>query len=388
MGGGPAGSSCARVLRAAGWDVVVADKARFPRDKVCAGWITPKVLELLELDPAEYRATGLTFQQITGFRTGVLSRQGDLTQRREGAISHLTQRREGAKMVETRYNAVVSYAIRRCEFDHFLLQRADVRVVENTPVERIERRGDTWIVNGTIETPVLVGAGGHFCPVARHLQGHPDEVQAVVAQELEFPLDGHHSSVNAESPELFFSRDFEGYGWCVRKGDFLNVGIGRRSREGFNQHARAFMTFLCETGRAPEPSRASWHGHAYHAAGAGVRPLIGDGVIVAGDAAGLAYPESGEGIRPAIESGILAARTLVGADGRRTRDDLAPYESAVRERHPPPSQTPPWLRPAVNALGRALMRSHAFTSRVVIDRWFLRRHTTDRADRAERATNS
>ena len=78
VGGGPAGSTCARALGRAGWNVVVADRARFPRDKVCAGWLTPEVFGLLELDPAEYRATGATLQDISGFRTGVI---GDAARR-------------------------------------------------------------------------------------------------------------------------------------------------------------------------------------------------------------------------------------------------------------------------------------------------------------------
>ncbi len=102
VGGGPAGSTCARALGRAGWNVVVADRARFPRDKVCAGWLTPEVFGLLEFDPAEYRATGATLQEISGFRTGVI----------------------GDALVETTYSRVVSYAIRRREFDAFLLRRA------------------------------------------------------------------------------------------------------------------------------------------------------------------------------------------------------------------------------------------------------------------------
>ena len=43
VGGGPAGSACAWKLRQAGLDVIVMDRAAFPRDKVCAGWITPQV---------------------------------------------------------------------------------------------------------------------------------------------------------------------------------------------------------------------------------------------------------------------------------------------------------------------------------------------------------
>ena len=49
VGGGPAGSTCAGALRRHGWDVMVVDRAQFPRDKVCAGWITPEVFPLLDL---------------------------------------------------------------------------------------------------------------------------------------------------------------------------------------------------------------------------------------------------------------------------------------------------------------------------------------------------
>ncbi len=56
VGGGPAGSSCAWGLRSSGLDVVVADRKAFPRDKVCAGWITPQVIESLDIDLDDYRA--------------------------------------------------------------------------------------------------------------------------------------------------------------------------------------------------------------------------------------------------------------------------------------------------------------------------------------------
>lgn len=46
--------------------------ARAPRDKVCAAPVTPGAFRLLELDPAHYRATVLTMQEITGFRTAVI----------------------------------------------------------------------------------------------------------------------------------------------------------------------------------------------------------------------------------------------------------------------------------------------------------------------------
>src|SRR5215470_13747987 len=108
VGGGPAGSSCAWGLRRSCLRVLVLDKARFPRDKVCGGWITPQVLEALDIDSAEY-ARGRTLQPITGFR-----------------ISTIANRE-----VEIPYHRAVSYGIRRCEFDEYLLRRSGAQVCEN-----------------------------------------------------------------------------------------------------------------------------------------------------------------------------------------------------------------------------------------------------------------
>jgi flavin-dependent dehydrogenase len=158
----------------------------------------------------------------------------------------------------------------------------------------------------------------------------------------------------------------------VRKGGYLNIGLGRREHGDLNPHIRDFMAFLERNGLARRASLVKWHGHAYLASGTGARPLIGDGMLVAGDAAGLAYPESGEGIKPAVESGRLAAETLMAADGRAGIDDLKPYEAGLRRRYPPAPQTPAALAGVTRALGRRLMRSPLFTRHVVIDRWFLR----------------
>ena len=101
VGGGPAGSSCARGLRKSGLDVAILDKQAFPRDKVCGGWITPRVLTELEIDPAEY-AQEHALQPITGFRVGCV----------------------GGPSLETNYGQAVSYGIRRRQFDDYLLKRS------------------------------------------------------------------------------------------------------------------------------------------------------------------------------------------------------------------------------------------------------------------------
>lgn len=140
----------------------------------------------------------------------------------------------------------------------------------------------------------------------------------------------------------------------------------------FRDHVRDFVSFLADSGRVPEPSRLVWRGHAYHAMGAGARPFVGEGVLLAGDSAGLAYPESGEGIRPAIESGRLAAKTLIAASGHYGPDHLAPYGQSLQALHRAAVRTPAPLRPIMTAFGRALMHSAMFTRHVMLDRWFLR----------------
>jgi len=365
------------------------DRARFPRDKVCAGWVTPGVFRLLDLDPAEYRATGLTIQDITGFRTSVFGPSTSLgaspsTSLGAGPSTSLgaspstslgagpsTSLATSAPPVDTRYPRVVSYAIRRFEFDHYLLRRSQARVLEGTALASLEQRGDVWRANGDIEARVVVGAGGHFCPVARQLGGG-GKARPVVAKEAEFPVEPGDSDVAGETPELFFCRDLEGYGWVVRKGNYLNIGIGRRDHGDLNAHVDDFIGFLQRTGRARRASAVRWKGHAYLAWGAGQRPIAGDGVLIAGDAAGLAYPESGEGIRPAVESGRLAAETLIAAGGRVSAADLRPYETALRRRYPPVRPTPAALTGAARAIGRRLLRSPAFTRRYLIEKWFLR----------------
>src|SRR5512135_423441 len=167
VGGGPAGSSCAWKLRQQGMAVTVLDKAQFPRNKVCAGWITPAVVQTLQLDTADY-ARGRVLQPISAFRTGLI---------------------RGAE-VETHYEETVSLGIRRCEFDHYLLQRSGARTLLGQPLASLEKRGDQWIVNGAIAAPLLVGAGGHFCPVARSLGAQLGAGEtAVTAKEIEFEMD-------------------------------------------------------------------------------------------------------------------------------------------------------------------------------------------------------
>ena len=338
--------------------MAVLDRAVFPRDKVCAGWITPGVADLLALDVEEYR-TGRVFQPVTAFRTALM----------------------GGREIVTRYREPISFGIRRCEFDHYLLQRSGAHLRCGQPVSRLRRLGDRWIVNDQVAAPILIGAGGHFCPVARWLNGQRPTAPVVATLEMEVPLRDDqvaHTSVQVDTPALFFCRDLKGYGWCFRKGSFLNVGLGRQDPRQLPRHTHAFLAFLKSQRVVPQDLLAPSRGHAYLLYDGRSRQWIGDGVLVVGDAAGLADPHSGEGIKPAIESGLLAASAVLGASGKYDREHLEPYRRALEARystggltnHPVPA-VPPWL---VHRVAGTLMESRWFTRHVVLDRWFLGTH--------------
>jgi len=73
VGGGPAGSTLAYYLSGSGLKIAIMDKVDFPRQKVCAGWVTPAVMQELNIDLEDY-ARGRELQAIHGFRISQLIR--------------------------------------------------------------------------------------------------------------------------------------------------------------------------------------------------------------------------------------------------------------------------------------------------------------------------
>ncbi|HKD65015.1 MAG TPA: NAD(P)/FAD-dependent oxidoreductase [Candidatus Acidoferrales bacterium] len=362
VGGGPAGSSCAWQLCRAGIDVAILDKATFPRNKICGGWITLPVFDELAIDAADY-ARANVLQPITGFRTSMM----------------------GDRETETDYHEPISYGIRRSEFDDYLLKRSGARLIEGTPLSSIERTGDEWLVNARIKdrqikTQLIIGAGGHFCPVARFLGSKSTVENAVAAQETEFEMNAEQQSkcsIRAEIPELYFCADMRGYGWCFRKGDFINIGLGRLDKHSLGAHITAFIEFLRRTKKITFDLHSKLFGHAYLLYGRSNRKIVDNGILLIGDAAGMAYSQSGEGIRPAIESGLLAAKAITEVQGSYRRENLYRYRTLLTNRfgslHDDWSvqigrRLPP---PLMNSLGRALLATKWFSRHIVLDSWFL-----------------
>lgn len=365
VGGGPAGSACAWRLKQLGVDVRILDRALFPRDKVCAGWITPQVVESLDLDLDEYRS-GRVLQPITSFRVGVLDDHA---------------RRDRAVRID--YEQPVSFGIRRCEFDEFLLRRSGVSVQEGVTIASIKRDASGWLLNDRYRSRILVGAGGHFCPVGRLVRAgrsQGGESAVVVAQEVEYELpdSAAHCRIDPGIPELYFYPDLKGYAWCFRKGNWLNVGLGRESERSLTSWRDEFVQWLIAQGRIPEPPDRPFKGHAYRLHSALEPAAADEGIVLIGDAAGLADARSGEGIRPAIESALIAADAIATASGSSSLKALNGYADRLNERLGVNRETamssllPERLR---SWIAQRLLRSPRFVRHTVIDRWFLNRST-------------
>ena len=284
IGGGPAGSTCAWKLRQAGVNVLVLDLASFPRTKLCAGWITPEVVDDLEFDIDAYPHSFMSFDKL------------------HFHFKHFNFSKK-----------TTQHSIRRLEFDDFLLRRSGAPVHEHR-VRKIEKRNGSYIVDDEYRCRYLVGAGGTRCPVYRELF-HDLNPRAKLLQtatlEKEFPYDWE----NQECHLWFFKDGLPGYAWYVpKRNGHINVGLGgkadklKTSNGRLKDYWKSFTENLESEGLVHgaeyEPT-----GYSYYLRGS-VDVVRDDNAFIIGDAVGLASVDMGEGIGPAIHSAILAADAI------------------------------------------------------------------------------
>lgn len=285
VGGGPAGSTCAWKLRQAGLDVVVLDRTSFPRTKLCAGWLTPKALKDLELDPGDYPHSFMTFD-----------------------VLRLHWKFCSVKVPSQQHS------IRRYEFDDFLLRRSGA-TVRTHKVRDIRRDNGDFVVDDEFRSRFLVGAGGTSCPVHRtffrqHCP-HDKSLQAATCEQ-EFSYDWQDPTCHL----WFFNDGLPGYAWYVPKANgYINIGLGgmagqlKQQRESLHDYWRKFTLLLKKRGLVVkddfQPS-----GYSYFLRDSATTACDQNAYLV-GDAVGLATQDMCEGIGPAIESALLAASSIV-----------------------------------------------------------------------------
>jgi flavin-dependent dehydrogenase len=286
IGVGPAGSTCAKHLAQSGRKVFLLDKSSFPRFKPCAGWVTPQVFHYLGIFPKSYPYS------LTRFRSFRISIKG--------------------------FNFTLptdQYAIRRVEFDHWLMEESGAEFHQHD-VRSIKLGEGNYVVDGLFSAPVLVGAGGSNCPVYRQLfspRYSKPENSLIVSMEDEFTYDVKDNRCHL----WFFENGLSGYSWYVPKtGGYVNVGIGAYQSSlvsGATTLRNHWNIFVEKLEKKKLVSRHEFHpaGHSYNLRTHGQVNRLGNAFLV-GDSLGLATRDMGEGIGPAIRSGQLAAESILG----------------------------------------------------------------------------
>lgn len=288
IGAGPAGSTAARKLALAGWDVLLLEKHALDRRKPCAGGISPRAVRGLDfpVDPVvEHTVGAYTFS----YRAESFYPAGPVD--------------------------VSIRMVRRSRFDHLLAEKAveagaDVRPLSPAEAVREEKEGVAVLSRGEWHrAAALVGADGAAGVAARSL-GLAQNVRlgAAVEGEVRVPTP---QLQEAQSSILFDMGALpRGYRWIFPKGDHLNVGscttqekvkgVKASCLELLKRHPllRDHLEFSM-TG-APLPYLTA------------PCPLNSRRAVVCGDAAGLVDPLTGEGIQHAIETGNLAAEVVDG----------------------------------------------------------------------------
>jgi len=335
VGGGPAGASTAFALARMGARVTVLDRARFPRPKPCAEYLSPQASRVL--------ADMGVLQAVEA--SGAAQLAGMIVRAPNGARIH------GRFLAEHGFRAFRDrgLALPRAVLDELLLgaaRGAGARVEEGARVVEVTRDASGRVTG--VET--LGADGAHHARAARIVVG-ADGLNSVVAQRLglarrwgwprRLALVAHFREVAGitEFGEMHVARD--GYVGLADVGHGLtNVAAVfplRAGRDIARDPARFFEAWLArqpELGprfagaRRVEPVRAVGP-FASHA-----RRAWAPGALLVGDAADFFDPFTGEGIYSALRGGELAAHyaraALDAASAREADVALAAYHRARR----------------------------------------------------------
>ena len=335
VGAGPAGSAVAYYLATAGLDVLVLEKSRFPREKVCGDGLTPRAVKAL-----------------TGMGVPLPESEGWLRNKGLRIIG-------GGGRIELDWPDLSSYPgyglVRtRMDFDQILArhaERAGATVLEGTTVtgpvldDRTGRiTGVTTAGGDTYRARVVVAADGNSSrlSVSMGLRKRDDRPLGVAVRT--YYTSPRHSDDYLEAwLDLWDGESLlPGYGWIFGMGDGTsNVGIGLLNTSEVFQHIdyrallRRWLAAMPAEWGFQEENRTQPIRGAALPMGFNRTPHYTRGLLLAGDAGGMVNPFNGEGIAYALESGEVAARVITQALARPTAASaelaLADYPAILRD---------------------------------------------------------
>jgi flavin-dependent dehydrogenase len=296
-GAGPAGAIAALVLARAGVRVMLFDRARFPRDKLCGDTINPGALAILQrLGIAEVASGGLSVDGMI-----VTGESGVRCQARYGGGVH-------------------GRALRRCAFDVALLtaaRRAGAIVEEGVLVRGPAVDGGTvrGLIVATrqhrdcrIAAPIVIAADGGSSRVARALG-----LAAHARRPRRWAVGAYFSDVDHEGSGCFGEmhvRRGRYIGVAPLPGGFTNACVVTADRGALRDPSALLLdTLKREPLLAPRfaASRLLSPPVCLGPLAVASRAAGAPGLLMAGDAAGFIDPMTGDGLRFAFRGGELAA---------------------------------------------------------------------------------
>jgi geranylgeranyl reductase family protein len=323
IGGGPAGAAAAITLARDGRDVVLVDKAQFPRDKCCGDGLTAGALRLLE-------ELGLDPRVVDSWHP----------------VSDVVVRSPSGHQVVfplPRGRGLYAAVARRVDLDSALLdvaRTAGVKVLDGHAFLAARNDADRIIVDidgvGVIDARYAIGADGMWSPLRKALDaadtGYLGEWHA---------FRGYFAGVSAEaSRDLFvwFEPDLlPGYAWSFPLPDGrANVGFGiqRGGKVGRVQDMKKLWPQLLDRPHVravlgPDATAEAPHKAWPIPARVDSVQLTTGRALFVGDAACATDPMTGEGIGQALLTGILAAQAVSGGGAKDDARVRSTYESAV-----------------------------------------------------------
>jgi geranylgeranyl reductase family protein len=313
-----------------GIDVLLVDKAHFPRTKPCGDGLTPHAMALLETIglASAIEQRGTAFAGVRVFAP-------------DGRVSLLTL--PAGKDGQPQWGRVLP----RRDLDDLLLRQAiaagcrflpDLTVVAPYYVQGclagIEcRRGGQSL---TVRARLVILATGASRALVKALGLAPTNKPSGLAMRA------YLTGVSGldEYLEIYLQRDLlPGYGWVFPAGDeTANIGVGIRLGEGSTGEGalqlRAAFERFAQSRLAPGRQLCRGQGAPICTDFPAIRTFAA-GVLVVGEVAGLVNPLTGEGIALALESGQLAAETAADAlrHGDLSSTQLCRYDEALRHRY-------------------------------------------------------
>lgn len=321
-GAGPAGSMTAYSCAKAGLDVLLLDKATFPREIPCGGGISVRSEKVLRLAGIEFPEEQIE-QKLTGLQ-----------------FMGPDQRPFVLRSPKT-----LGYTMKRSQFDHYLVKQAinvGAKFVDSCTLHQLETHQNQVTVEtekGIFESHLLIGADGVTSTVGR-LSGlrkplNPDRVG--VALEVDVPVSRKlWNNVLDPSVVLFWFLNIPfGYFWVFPRKDSLSLGIGGMAKKLGNASKKlhGLARIFANLHDLPPLSIPRIRGRMLLALKYPVLETT-NRILLVGDAAGLVDIFTGQGICYALESGFLAAKTAVKVVKNKcfTKQMLSEYTWLARGR--------------------------------------------------------